>query len=632
VKRLLAILISLGATSLFGDGRDSGWSFSLSCPSSGTSGVGSFLASRSGFTTSGNQHCQRYSTRFTKLSFDGYTGTAPHEAWDVGGGVYNVFALHTGDLLITPPILSTESQPIFSVDTYCPLSNVTVNWLFVQWDAAESLTLEDTYVLGYSDITATTGASTMRGLYDVDGTVVFSGSYALASNACSDGLMTGTGSGEEAATTYYTAEGSGVYKAATGRATFFFPQQNITLNSLGSLTFQGMQFDSKSSNGIGDIEHVRVTSNAAGDTFTIKPYDPAAGSIGTDFTDTITITSANSPQDGMMLGTVTRTGTGAGGPTKIACIANIKEEKGNRVICSGQSPSDSSTPYNVTFIETETSLHPCPTNYIWVNPNFDVGVYFGFCVAKYEMKNSGGNAVSTKDGAPWTSIPRDGASGAVAKCGDIGAGYYLITNAQWQAVAREIEVAQSSPGAYMNWRLGSLSNNINKGYAYTDDDLAVPIAAGEDNDGCYPNGGSCADNTAASFFDKRTHALHNNLLVWDLSGNANEWVADTIGTTQGTSGNHISTRTWDGAQDARETAEARKKWGPSGTYTAFSANPYGGLGIMSLNGTGAVTRGGGFQTMPFPTGIFTSTIGTYAPTDTTNRLGFRCTYNPVVFY
>ena len=69
--------------------------------------------------------------------------------------------------------------------------------------------------------------------------------------------------------------------------------------------------------------------------FTVQPYsDPSAGTIDSSYTDTIALSQVNSPQNGMLLGNVTRTGSGAGSG-KIACAAN----KGSELVlsCAGQS-------------------------------------------------------------------------------------------------------------------------------------------------------------------------------------------------------------------------------------------------------------------------------------------------------
>ena len=169
---------------------------------------------------------------------------------------------------------------------------------------------------------------------------------------CSNGVYTTSGSGDEGGTLYLTASAGGVYKTGPGHAAFFFPQYTTTLSTdLGSQTAPGISFDSVAST---DAKNVQVTTNSSGNQFTIQPYsDPSSGTLDTSgaaYTDTISITSTNSPQNGMLLGSVTRTGAGAG-TGSVSCIVN--KDFDVRVICSGLSPSNNNYPYTVSF-------HRCP--------------------------------------------------------------------------------------------------------------------------------------------------------------------------------------------------------------------------------------------------------------------------------
>ena len=313
------ILSFLFLPQAFADGINSGWSLSTNVDDAGTMSYGSgFSASTTGgFSTGGTQTASRTSTSFTKFTFSSYSGTSPWASnWNSGSSYYQVYGIQTSDFLITQPIQSTEVQPIFTVDTACPTSTQTVNWIFVQWSVAETTNLSNTYFLGTSTIAATTGAATMTAQYDVGGNQVFSGSYAMSLNPCSSGQATSTGGGDLAGTLFYAADGTGVYKTQPGNATFFFPQASVTLSNLGGITYSGIQFDS-SSGSTNNTSVVQVTSNASGNMFTVIPYSNVdTGALASTFTDTISITAANNPQNGMLLGSVTRTGTGPGAPRK----------------------------------------------------------------------------------------------------------------------------------------------------------------------------------------------------------------------------------------------------------------------------------------------------------------------------
>jgi len=123
---------------------------------------------------------------------------------------------------------------------------------------------------------------------------------------------------------------------------------------------------------------------------------------------------------------------------------------------------------------------------------------------KYEAKNVSGVPTSQADLAPWTSITQ---LDAKAECESIGA--HLITNAEWMAIARDIEATTS------NWS-GTV---LNRGH--TDNVPPNALAASTDNDPYYGTGQTTGEQ-------KRTHTLSNGEVIWDFAGNVWEWVDDKI--------------------------------------------------------------------------------------------------------
>ena len=123
-----------------------------------------------------------------------------------------------------PPTLSTEAAPIYLVNSACPGSNQTLNWIFVQWDLG-TRTLQDTYVLGSTTYNTSSGLN-ITGQYDVTGGAYWLGVVPMP-GTCSGGLYTVSGQSDLDGTVYFTADGSGVYKTTPGHATFFFPQYSV---------------------------------------------------------------------------------------------------------------------------------------------------------------------------------------------------------------------------------------------------------------------------------------------------------------------------------------------------------------------------------------------------------------------
>ncbi len=269
----------------------------------------------------------------------------------------------------------------------------------------------------------------------------------------------------------------------------------------------------------------------------------------------------------------------------------------------------------------------CPTNYLAVGRNTDVLVSRAFCVSKYEMKilgNDNGNqaysaafvADSRVSGTPWVNINRNQAT---TECQALGASYDMISNAQWQAVAREIELAQNA-GVFLNWSNGSTSgaNALNRGHS--DNGPGNALAASLDSDPCFGTGQvSCANNTNADFTQKRTHTLSSGETIWDVAGNVYEWVNLDIAAGPPYEGgdNFISQQPWTAGLNRPEM------WGPFGNYTAKNSGEYGGLGFGVLGvSAGTVIRGdswGGDTS----SGVFNADLG-LGPLASGSSIGFRC--------
>ncbi len=351
-KRTIALCAATFSCLAAGDTITSGWTLGVGCGGTGNwSTPLSFTAQKSGGFTSSGQ-CRRTSTRFTKFSFTAAAG---------GTLIENTrFGLHTGDVLIVPPLLTGETQPLFTVASACPSSSHALNWIYVQWNSATAL--NDTYLLGEA-LYSKGGAITVTRQYNVNGDDYWIGNVAMP-GSCNPatGVYSATGSANLGGEVYFTRLGAGVFKTGPGKATFFFPQFTVNpVDELSNWSVQGITFDSQFA---ANTKPVRVVSNAEGSVFTVQPYsDPEAGTIDSTYVDTLTITGANYPRPGMLVGTVTRTGTGSG-TGKIACIAN--RGINFKVICAGQSPNANSQPYSISFIKEGAQVlgQPTPNSFV----------------------------------------------------------------------------------------------------------------------------------------------------------------------------------------------------------------------------------------------------------------------------
>jgi hypothetical protein len=260
----------------------------------------------------------------------------------------------------------------------------------------------------------------------------------------------------------------------------------------------------------------------------------------------------------------------------------------------------------VGFLKAPMSI--CPQNYILV-PALSGYTTVDFCVAKYEAKQAYTLGVSVPQNLPWTGISR---SDARAACEANGTKYKLITNDQWQTIARNIE------GQKDNW-----SGQATVGDAYVNYGnsvgTALLVASANDDDACSGTGQTCSKSTW--HLSRRIHKLSNGNWIWDFAGNASEYVNDDFNTNFANQYAMFLSTT---------LAPTRAMFGPAGTYTSLPANttPYGYFGTAnSTAGIGEVSRGGSYaETDSSSCGIFTSRGNSLSATSAAR--GFRCVYNP----
>ncbi|WP_413578542.1 Ig-like domain-containing protein [Bdellovibrio sp. HCB290] len=246
----------------------------------------------------------------------------------------------------------------------------------------------------------------------------------------------------------------------------------------------------------------------------------------------------------------------------------------------------------------------CPTGYV------RVAALAGFtssdiCVMKYEAKNDGaGKAIPQGTGSPWVSVTRPQ---AIAACKLNGARYDLFSNDEWQATARQITTVAA------NWSSGTAYvGRINRGHS--DSTPTSPQATStDDNTPCINTGQTCSATVWDS--QRRTHILPNGEVIWDLAGNAHEWVLGD--STNQTSGYAVSL-----------TATSKTRFGPATNCDNItSANDYCGYGKGSLFTAGTaypITRGG-TATYGDNSGLFSTRLDPSENTVSSN-FTFRCVY------
>ena len=210
---------------------------------------------------------------------------------------------------------------------------------------------------------------------------------------------------------------------------------------------------------------------------------------------------------------------------------------------------------------------------------------------------------SSPGGYPIANISQ---TDSATYCTSIGA--HLITNNEWQTIAWNAQNVSS------NWSSGT----VGTGYIYSGHNDNVPPNAltADSNDA---NGYTGETNTGGN--QRRTLALSNGSVVWDMAGNVWQWTNDTItgtnephGTATGWNWNEYTAITTWGSLTQAKTGPMNSSWNSSNgvgmiySENASDATAYGfirggywinggvaGVESLGLNGTPGGTYGLGFR-------------------------------------
>jgi hypothetical protein len=253
----------------------------------------------------------------------------------------------------------------------------------------------------------------------------------------------------------------------------------------------------------------------------------------------------------------------------------------------------------------------------WLNVSKD------FCVMKYPAKQGTLNgktfAESRATGTPWTNIERGiveiAPNSAFEACKTAGPGIRLISNTQWQTMARN---AESVP---VNWSGGSVgSGSLFRGH--TDNTPSNPLEnSSDDLNGYYLTDNSLTDSMGSGLEQRRTHVLSNGEVVWDIGGNVAQWVSDDVSELGVSPLFQLS-----------ETNFADPTYFPSAGINRLLLAPLSSFAITQFAGTVignltvALVRGADFNRNSSG-GIFTSWLQN-STTMKNSSVGFRCAFVP----
>ncbi|MDD2909405.1 MAG: SUMF1/EgtB/PvdO family nonheme iron enzyme [Candidatus Pacebacteria bacterium] len=233
------------------------------------------------------------------------------------------------------------------------------------------------------------------------------------------------------------------------------------------------------------------------------------------------------------------------------------------------------------------------------------------CIMQYEAKDVFGVATSQVGSIPWVSIDQKQAK---AECEKIGA--HLITNAEWMAIARDIEQVKS------NWTGGSVgSGMIKRG------NVGITDA------GSYEG---ATDPEAGVTNDLAKLTLSNGKQIYHFSGNVWEWVDETRTNAELLANFNSQSSNWyeyNGTIVADFSKAIILPYSMAGPKAAHnSANGVGKIYVDTDaswsnntpydNTIHAFLRGGGWISGA-NAGVFALLFG-LSPTYTNTNLGFRC--------
>lgn len=301
----------------------------------------------------------------------------------------------------------------------------------------------------------------------------------------------------------------------------------------------------------------------------------------------------------------------------------------------------------------------CPAEFSLVGANTSFNTQ-EFCIAKYEMKAAlsvdGSDVLDTATaqldatthspesrahGIPWVRI---NFATARSECSSLGPGYRMIKLLEWEAVARDLE---SQAG---NWSgeavgVGAIPSGHSDGAIDASaiaDGLAVTgyllLGSSVDGDSFEGTGETGAVPAGRTYTQKRKLILASGDEVWDIAGNAREWVdVDGNGSLIDFTGPGASAFLDLNSADFSNflnsivltiggAAFPIPAFGTLDSGSTHGMHNIGRFYVASGARTGAaITRGGNFSPNNSP-GIFAGDTDT-APTATSTSVTFRCVYS-----
>ena len=225
-------------------------------------------------------------------------------------------------------------------------------------------------------------------------------------------------------------------------------------------------------------------------------------------------------------------------------------------------------------IVASCGIKTCDVNWTKVPGNSSLLVN-DFCVMTYEARDFSGVAVSTANGSiPWGNINQ---SNAQANCSALGAGYHLIRDREWVAIADNVA------SVAVNWDSGV----VGSGSLYVGN---TGVNSSASYDGANPETG--IGNSTAQLF------LSNGQSIWHFSGNLWEWTDGSVFENRTSSSSCFWNGTTPGCQNDPDGITGGQMptngtmlgvdWVEYSSITNYNALNYSRVPVSSWNSTNGV--------------------------------------------
>lgn len=223
--------------------------------------------------------------------------------------------------------------------------------------------------------------------------------------------------------------------------------------------------------------------------------------------------------------------------------------------------------------------------------------------------------VSTPGGYPVANISQTTAITAASSFTKDCTGCHLISEAEWMTIAQNVL------GVGSNWSSGT----VGSGFIYSGHNDSAPntalVAVANDNDGYNGTGQTTGSN------QRRTLALSNGNVIWDLAGNVYDWSSGQVSSAiqPGVAGNaYASWLEWP-AVTTPGSLPVNVTPAGTGISGAGSWNSSNGVGQLISNPADTVLRGflrGGYWNLTSFTGVLFLNLN-LTPSGTGSSFGFR---------